>query len=371
MAIPVDPTLIREIKRHGAFDVSACFHCGNCSAVCPLSDAQGNFPRRMIRLGQIGDRKRLLDAPDAWLCYYCGECSDTCPREAGPGEYMAALRRYAIAQAEPTGLARLMYRSTGALAILTLLFAIVLGAFLVSIKAPVGARAWLFDLVPYETIHSVGIGVGVLATLAMAAGALSVLRRFLAGSGRPAGAAVISALRRTIAEIATMKRHRDESAAKAGPWHSNAAWIHLAIMYGFGGLLLATILDFVFLVLLPLHLTTFWPARIIGTLSGAVMMVGVGAAIRRRITRTERSVEQSLAADWWLLAFLFILGATGFWVEVAVTLRAAGPVQDIVLLIHAAMAMELVLLAAFTKLAHVVYRPIALFAYYLRSQNTA
>ncbi|MCX6359704.1 MAG: 4Fe-4S dicluster domain-containing protein [Armatimonadetes bacterium] len=371
MAIPVDPTLIREIKRHGAFDVSACFHCGNCSAVCPLSDAQGNFPRRMIRLGQIGDRKRLLDAPEAWLCYYCGECSDTCPREAGPGEYMAAVRRYAVAQAEPTGLARVMYRSTGALAILTLLFAIVLGAFLVSIKAPAEARQWLFRLVPYETVHNVGIGVGGVGTLAMAAGTAGALRRFMAGAPRPTGTAVAAALRRTVAEIATMKRHRSEAASKAGPWFANAAWIHLAIMYGFGGLLLATILDFVFLVILPLHLTTFWPARIIGTLSGAAMMVCVGAAIRRRVTRAERSVGQSLAADWWLLAFLFALGITGFWVEVAVTLRAAGPVQDIVLLIHAAMAMELVLLTAFTKLAHVIYRPIALFATYLRAQDAA
>jgi ferredoxin len=325
----------------------------------------------MIRLGQLGDRTRLLDAPDAWLCYYCGECSDTCPREAGPGEYMAALRRYAIAQSEPTGLARLMYRSVAGLVLVTLLLAVVLGAFLVSIKAPAEARRWLFTLVPYETIHNVGVGVGVLAALVLAVGAIGVFRRFLAGSGRPSARQVIAAARRTVAEIATMKRHRDETASESGPWYSNAAWIHLAIMYGFAGLLLATTLDFVFIVLLPLHLTTFWPARIIGTLGGIAMLYGVGAAIWRRIRRVERNVSQSLAADWWVLAFLLILAITGFWLEVAVMVHVGGPVQDLVLLIHAAMAMELVLLMAFTKMAHVVYRPIALFAYYLRQQMAA
>ena len=129
----VRPRLLREIKRYGAVDVSACFNCGNCSAVCPLSESGESFPRRVIRLGQLGRTEELLTSDEPWLCHYCGECTRTCPRQADPGEYMAAVRRWTIARLEPTGIGRLMLRGTaGALAV-TLGIAVVLGMFLLRI----------------------------------------------------------------------------------------------------------------------------------------------------------------------------------------------------------------------------------------------
>lgn len=369
MAITVDPSLLRELKRHGAFDISACFHCGNCTAVCPLSDEVGNFPRRMIRLGQIGDRARLLENPDTWLCYYCGECSDTCPRQAEPGEYMAAVRRYAIATAEPTGLARFMYGSTLGLLLMTVVFGITLGAFLVAVRSPSQVQHWLFRLVSYQTIHNVGLGVMVLTVLSAVISAGNVLRRFLRNAPKITAPAIAMACRRTMVELLTMKRHRDETPTPGQPWYRNAATVHLTIMWGFLGLLLATTLDFVFIVLLPLHITTFWPARVIGTVSGVVMLAGVTAAIVRRVTKAEKNVTRTDPVDWWLLWVLFVLAITGFWLEIVVTIRSASPIHDIVLLVHAALAMELVLLATFTKLAHVIYRPLALFAYFLHKET--
>lgn len=366
MAITVDARLLKDIKRHGAFDVSACFHCGNCTAVCPLSDQHGNFPRRMIRLGQIGDRERLLDSPEAWLCYYCGECSDTCPREAEPGEYMAAVRRYAIASAEPTGLARWAYGSTLGLLAITALFGAILGAFLVGVRPPSEVQHVLFRMVSYGAVHSVGIAVMVLTVLSMAVSVTRVLRRFLKGAGPQPIAAYARAARATLVELATMKRHRDETPTPNEPWYRNAASVHLAILWGFLGLLAATILDYIFIALLPLGITTFWPARIIGTISGVVMMAGVTAAIVRRLGKVEKNVARTDPMDWWLLWVLWILGITGFWLEVAVTLRASNALSDIVLLVHAALAMELILLTTFTKFAHVIYRPLALFAYFVR-----
>ena len=109
MAVTVDPTLLPEIQRYGAFDVSACFNCGNCTAVCPLTDDDATFPRRIIRYAQVGMKAELLASKELWTCYYCGECSETCPRQAEPGEFMAAARRYAIASYDKTRLARTMY----------------------------------------------------------------------------------------------------------------------------------------------------------------------------------------------------------------------------------------------------------------------
>lgn len=373
MATLVRPELLDDIKRYGAFDISACFHCGNCTAVCPLTEESSLFPRRLIRLGQIGDRDRILDAPETWLCYHCGECSETCPRQAEPGEYMAALRRYAIAHYQPAGFGAWMAKSVGLAILVTLLVAIVLGAFLIGQHPENGANPWLFRLVPYTVVHEVGIAVFVLTTVSILVGIAGVMKRALrTTTGLERGwKEVRAAAVRTAGEMATMRRHREDPAEAAKPWYATPSVVHRLIMFGFLGLLLATTLDFVFIALLPLHIKIFWPARVIGTLSGVAMLAGVSAAILRRWRGTDRDVRHSRFADWWVLVFLFILAVTGFWLEAAVTLKIAGPVQDGVLLIHAAMAMELVLLMAYTKLAHVIYRPIALFTHFLRSNSSA
>jgi len=108
MSTRVDPSLMSEIKQYGAVNIEACFNCGNCTAICPLT-GDASFPRRMIRYAQIGAKDALIGSKELWLCYYCGECSKTCPRQAEPGEFMAAARRYAIAEYDFTGIAKGMF----------------------------------------------------------------------------------------------------------------------------------------------------------------------------------------------------------------------------------------------------------------------
>lgn len=109
MAKKVNPDLLKDIKKYGSFDISLCFNCGNCTAICPLSKEDMSFPRKMIRYAQIGDIKSIESSLEPWMCYYCGECSQTCPREAYPGEFMMSLRRYLISRYDFTGISRLFY----------------------------------------------------------------------------------------------------------------------------------------------------------------------------------------------------------------------------------------------------------------------
>lgn len=380
MAVIVDPSLISEIKRYGAFDISACFNCGSCTAVCPHSEERGSFPRKLIRLGQIGARERIMESPEPWLCYYCGECSETCPRQAEPGEYMAALRRYAIASYEPTGLAGRMFNSATVATAVSLFLFIVLGLFLVGLKPGTEAAGyvdeWLFKkLVPYPAVHAMGIAIFAITALTMLIGVGGMARRLWRGPtgtdiGKRSFGQMRTAAAKTWAEIALMRRHREDRDGPDGgkPLLLRPSVIHKGIMYGFAGLLAATILDFAFIVLLPLG-TTFWPARILGIASGVVLLYGVIAAAIRRLSKRDRNVRFSGFADWWVLAYLFVLGITGFWLLGVVSFRSDGPFNDLVLLVHAAMAMELVLLMGFTKMGHVVYRPIALFVHFLRSPS--
>lgn len=82
----VNTKFLSELKKYGAKDFNDCYNCGNCTAVCSLSDEQNSFPRKMVRASVLGLEDKIQSSLDPWMCYYCGECSTTCPRQANPGD---------------------------------------------------------------------------------------------------------------------------------------------------------------------------------------------------------------------------------------------------------------------------------------------
>lgn len=370
----VHPDFESELARFGAGNVASCFNCGNCTAVCPLSEGDTVFPRKLIRYVQLGLKDQLVRSPEPWLCYYCGECSATCPRDAKPGETMAALRRYAIASFDPTGLAGLMYRSPALALTVTLLFAGVLALFLLSMKPSHQFNQWIFGLVPYEVIHTVGMGVSAIFAVVAVAAVINLIRQYSHTLGglqtlrKLPWPRLAQALKEVSREIATMKRHSQCDMDQApAPWYLTPRMVHASIMAGFLGLFSATLLDFLFIYLLGG--TAFLPARVLGTISGLVMLYGVSVSMYQRYVGRANHLKHSDLADWWLLVFLFVLAITGFWLDFAVTFRWHDRFLDAALLLHTVMAMELILLAAVTKLAHAIYRPLCLGLYFLQKQQ--
>jgi nitrate reductase gamma subunit len=145
--------------------------------------------------------------------------------------------------------------------------------------------------------------------------------------------------------------------------------LHAVTMWGFLGLMAATILDYG-LALLGIKVTgtpvpVWYPVRLLGTVAGLMLVYGASVLILDRFRGANRSVAHSTPADWTLLALLWITGVTGFALEIALYLPGAPAWGYWVFLFHVAVAMELVLLAPFMKLAHVVYRPVALFFFAL------
>ena len=193
MSVEVKPGFIDEVKKFGAFDISACFNCGTCTAVCPLSKDDTTFPRRIIRYAQIGAKELVISSKELWLCYYCGECSDTCPRQAEPGEFMASARRYAISSFEPTGIARLLYTSkaftTAFIAFLSVLF----GLIMLSRRGPMIFEKPSFfstdkfqGFIPFAVIHATGLTVIGIAALAVIVGVIQMTKKGSAGVRLPA-----------------------------------------------------------------------------------------------------------------------------------------------------------------------------------------
>ena len=373
----VRPEFLKKIKAFGTSEIESCFNCGNCTAVCPLSENGNVFPRKLIRYVQLGDEERLSKMAEPWLCYYCGECSSTCPRNAGPGELMAALRRYSIAKNDPTGLANYMFRKPWFNLAFSASLAIILSVFLLSIHPGREFNSWLFKWIPYEVIHTVGMFVSIIFVFLTLIGVFNAILSYSGGIEsikkifNAPGKLLIQVTLKTLMESLLMNRHsecdvQDQQTNKS--WFLSPRWLHLSIMWGFLGLLCATTLDFVFVYFL--NWTIFVPARVIGTVSGLVMLYGVSISIYLRGKKKAAHLKFSVLSDWWLLFFLLVLTVTGFWIELVVTFRWHGVLHEIMLLIHTVMAMELILLFVFTKFAHAVYRPLALWFYFFKQAGS-
>ena len=370
----LNPALAKEIQSYGTFDFSACYSCGNCTAICELSEENAFFPRNLIRYGMLGMKNEILSSKELWLCYGCGECSQTCPREAEPGDYVAALRRYAIAHFEPTGLTRLMFRNPFAFTGITLIIAFILFFFLMTMKPDHDVSRWIFNLLPFDVVHDLGTYIFIFIGIITAFG----LYKMLGGLGKrkkdksqdqSRGLVKIwKATVKTANEIVTMNRYRecdrqDDAYWAPKPWFIKPWFVHWMIMMGFLGLLLATILDFI----LKDPATDIWlSSRILGTITGLMMMYGATFALYYRLVKPTRFYAKSSLADWFFLAFIWLAGFTGFWLEAAVTFNADGFTNQVVFVIHTVISMELVLLLIFSKFAHAVYRPVALFLHYLK-----
>jgi nitrate reductase gamma subunit/ferredoxin len=382
VSVIVDHTLLPTLKQFGAFDIGACFNCGNCTAACPLSEGDTSFPRRIIRYAQVGMREKLLSSKELWTCYACGECSETCPRQAEPSEFMAAARRYAIGSYDRTGLARTMYTRPFLGTAIAVFLAAFFAIFMASGRGVQASGSLdLFGFVPEDLIHTTGIIVMVIVALAGLAGIVTMARQIGRAEGvgwrtvvgsRAATGRSLGALWEAIGlESLGQRRYRadcDEDKA-AVPLYRRRWLLHAATMWGFLGLLAATILDYG-LALAGIKATgtpvpIWYPVRLLGTIAGLMLVYGSSVLILDRFRSANRSVAHSTPADWTLLALLWITGVTGFALEVALYLPGAPAWGYWVFLFHVAVAMELVLLAPFMKLAHVLYRPVALFFYAL------
>jgi len=378
MTTIVDIDLLADVQKFGAADVNACFTCGTCTAVCPLSDNDSTFPRRMIRYAQVGLTDELISSKELWTCYHCGLCSDSCPTEADPGEFMAAARRYAIASYDPTGLARILYTrpivGTAVAAGIAAFFAL----FMYAAHGPQdGSTLALFEFIPDALIHWTGIGVMVALVVSGVIGVVRMTRRVARRDGVTLRSVVggRAALARTLRaawsslgiESLGQRRFREDCKddAPAEPIYRRRWLIHALTIWGFLGLFAATLMDWG-LALLGIKETgtaipIWYPSRLLGTIAGISLVYGVTMFIVNRVRKINRAAEHSTASDWLLLTLLWITGMTGFVIEVALYLPGAPAWGYWIFLFHVAVAMELMLLLPFTKFAHAMYRPVALF----------
>ena len=369
MSHEVDVALLENIRKFGsggALDVNACFNCGNCTAVCPLAQESSGFPRRVIRMAQVGLREELLASEEIWSCYACGECTQTCPREADPAQFMAAARAYAISRYDMTGISRLMSGSLAGLVGVFLALSAFFTMLLLSKRGDLnGHPLALFEFIPGEWVHRIGVVLFAVIGLSAAAGLASMVYRVVkqkraADQATFSLAGLLPAALFAVYESLAHRRFRPcETDQEVRPVYLRPWFVHASIMGGFLAMLAATTLDYLFK---PIgSMVPPWnPVRILGTLGGLVCLYGIGIAAMRRLRGNEVPYNRSSSTDWFFLLLLAATVFTGLLTEIVVYLPRPSMFGYILFLLHIVLAMDLIVLMPLTKFAHVLYRPAAL-----------
>jgi quinone-modifying oxidoreductase subunit QmoC len=338
--------------------LTSCLQCGACTASCNLAEEGSLFPRRQMTLLQLGQKDSLVADPNIWLCFNCVDCSSGCPANARPGRIMAAIRQMAVEHySAPRFLGRFVNHRKGLawvtlVAVLTLLAAMAVGGSFAPQVSPVHYASML----PHLTLNLLFCAAAGFSAISAAIGASRAWKAF---AGEPLWKADLRHLSRAVrAATREILAHRNFSECQQFPL---SRWAHGSMFYGFLTLFL----------LAGVAATSMWagvlypfrvlhPLKIAGNVAAVLMIFGNVYFLYQR-WRASRSGDASSWFDWTLLLNLLLVTVSGMLVEIFRYANIAALAYPTYFL-HLVCAFVLLAGLAHSKLAHVVYRTLALTA---------
>jgi quinone-modifying oxidoreductase subunit QmoC len=354
----VEPDLdfIKEVGALGGEDLKKCYQCATCSVACAISPDNKPFPRKEMIAASWGLKDKLVGSSDIWLCHNCGDCSTRCPREAKPGDVLAAVRTYAIGEyAQPKWLAKALKDPKK----LPILLAIPAILFLV-----VGTITGLLDFTPdlSEGIKHYKFFSTWLVDIHMVPAANDIHQNALAeGKTTQEKIEVVGFIKAFVRVIPTIVTHNKFSECTENKDRQIA---HLLTLFSFIGLFIVTSVVFLFIwgsYLLPsgpVHgpWSQLNPIKWLANISGVALIVGTVLLIKSRAAKKD---QKSDYWDWYLVYLAFGLGVTGMGTELT---RLAGWAFICYLLyfVHLILVFCLIAYLPFSKMAHFVYRTVAM-----------
>ncbi len=387
MTIRVNPNLARTLQKFGAKTATHCFHCGNCTVVCPLSTDDNQFPRRFMRYTQLGMEEKLKHSVEPWLCYFCGDCSRLCPRQANPGEVMMSMRRYLTSLYDWTGLSLKIYTSKSFeyMVAAGLFLATLILVLLLQGNAPLD-HTELQKFIPrsYIIVGGMLFGAGLAGLVLFN---ICRMQKFITGGQVSQYVKIPVSV--YIKELGTFLYHF-VSQNKFSQCTNRSRYIkHFLLVFGFlvfafyaglfviievireslhGGLING--LKVAFVTGAPHALfPAFHPIRLLEYAATAAVLYVVIESFIGRIAKREPLHQDSHSTDW---TFLFLVGGTIFTGLLTHIFRNL----DYALATYYSFALHLAFIvtlfvvgALFAKWAHAVYRPFAL--YFIKVRETA
>jgi len=354
------PAAAALLSRYCADDASlmSCLQCGMCTANCHLAEEGSLFPRRQMTFLQLGQKERLVADPSLWLCFNCTDCSSRCPANARPGRVMAAIRQMVVEHyALPGFLGRLASDPKNLswvylVPALLLLAAIALGGSLTPQVSPV-SYASMFPHLTLNIFFFIATGFAAVSALAGAARAWKGFAGEALWKANPRH--LIPAGYGAIRDAFT---HHRFSECEQFPL---SRWAHVSVFYGF--LTLFTLSGVVAMLIrlgLPYPFPLLHPLKIVGNLAGVLVILGIVYFLDQRRRASARD-DPSSWFDWVLLVNLLLLSVTGMLTEIFRYTDIAALAYP-TYFVHLVFAFVLLVGLPYSKLAHVVYRTLALTA---------
>ncbi|MBN1841577.1 MAG: quinone-interacting membrane-bound oxidoreductase complex subunit QmoC [Deltaproteobacteria bacterium] len=363
----VEPDLnfVRQLKALGGDTLKKCYQCATCSVVCPISPDEKPFPRKEMIAAQWGLKDKLVGNMDVWLCHQCNDCSTYCPRGARPGDVLNAVRAYSIQEyAWPSWLGKLVADSRLwwlLLGIPVALYFLLLGA-IGHLHVPEGEIefAKFFPTLLVDAIFipltgwvflTFGIGISRFMT--------DIRQHAIAdGKAKRKDLNVPDFLRTIVCTLPTILRHSKFSECST---NKDRYLAHILVMYSFIGLFVVTNIFFVALYILqvPGPYSQTNPVKILANVSGIALIVGAILMMANRAKDRGTNVGKGSYFDWSLLILVLGLGVTG---ELSQLTRLAHmPVVAYPMYFaHLVFVFCLFTYLPFSKLAHLVYRTLAM-----------
>ncbi|MEE8433078.1 MAG: quinone-interacting membrane-bound oxidoreductase complex subunit QmoC [Candidatus Desulfatibia sp.] len=364
--IEPDVNFVKEIVGLGGDTLKKCFQCATCSVVCPISPDTKPFPRKEMIAASWGLKDRLVGNPDIWLCHNCGDCTTKCPRGAKPGEVLGAVRSYAITEyAAPKAIGKavndpkMLPLLMGIPVVIFLVLGLITG--LLDFSPPLGEHGishskffstWLVDMI------FVPLAGWVVVVFALG------LKRFvsdihenalLEGKTDKQELDYIGLGKALIGVLPTILKQDKFSECSENKDRDVAHWM---VFLSFIGLFIVTNVFFVALYGLQLHgpYSQLNPVKWLANVSGVALIIGSILMIKNRLSKTDQT---SAYKDWYLLGLVLGLGLTGMLTEMTRMAGMAG-LTYFMYFVHLVFVFNLFAFLPFSKLAHLVYRTVAM-----------
>lgn len=359
-----DVGFIKEIAGRGGEDLKKCFQCATCSVACAISPDKKPFPRKEMISASWGLKDRLLGNGDIWLCHNCGDCSTLCPRGAKPGDVLAAIRSYAVSK---YSVPKVVSDAVNDPKKLPILLSIPVLLFIV-----VGLITGLLDFTPGgdEIVHAKFFSTWLVDIMMLSAAIWTVIifalgiKRFLndihenallEGKTDKKDINPKDFILALIRIIPTILKHNKFSDCEENKDRETA---HLLVFYSFIGLFIVTNIFFFQLYILQWHgpYSQLHPVKWLANLAGTALVIGSILMIKDRLSKTD---QVSTYKDWSLIGLAFALGLSGMLTEITRLLNLA-VISYTIYFIHLVFVFCLFAYVPFSKLAHLVYRTIAM-----------